>query len=437
MSVAAIVLAAGQGTRMKSQTPKVLHKVCGRFLCEYSIDAALKSKPSQVIVVVGHQSQVVQKALESVYPDQLTFVEQKPQNGTAHAVKLCLPHVRSSIKKIVVLCGDTPFLKSSSVKSLLRLASKPSVNMSMCTAILADPTGYGRIVRDEFGDICRIVEHKDASTSQRQLDEVNPGIYCFKTKFLKASIPKIRKSPASGEYYLTDMVDLAAKAKGSGPIPTKVIDPIEMAGINDRTQLAEAEHAMRQRINLHWMKKGVTMLDPFSTYIDDAVWLSPDVILHPGVILRGNTKISKSCEILPYSVIEDTVIHRKCSIGPFARLRPGTEIFREAKVGNFVEVKKSKIRAGSKAGHLAYIGDADVGEGCNIGAGTITCNYDGKDKHPTVLGKNVFIGSNATLVAPLNVGDGAYVAGGSTITDDVESGALAFGRARQVNKNRK
>lgn len=431
MSVAVIVLCAGQGTRMKSEKAKVLHELCDKPLCAWPIDAALKVKPAQIIAVVGHQAKQVQQALEKRYENQFDFVLQKEQKGTAHAVKLALKVLKPGIRQVVVLYGDTPFLTTESIRSLLKL-NTPKTQMSLLTAEIKEPSGYGRIVR-EGGLIKCIVEHKDASPQERKISEVNPGFYAFKTEYLKKALPKVKKSPATGEYYLTELVRMAACTQKDA-LPSKKINSVEMQGINTRVQLSQAECYLREKINHVWMLKGVSMLDPKCTYVGADVHLSKDVTLWPGVCISGKSKIGSNSTIYAHSCLENVRIDTNVSVGPFARLRPGAKLEANSKVGNFVEVKQSTLCKGAKAGHLAYIGDATIGSNSNVGAGTITCNYDGKHKHQTVLGENVFIGSNSTLVAPVKVDSGAYIAAGSVVTKNVETDALVFGRAKQVSK---
>ena len=453
MSLGVIVLCAGQGTRMKSKLPKVIHSLCGKPLCAWPIDAALKVKPSQVIIVTGHGAEQVEESVEKYYlinksKYKFDFVLQKNQNGTGHAVKLALKKLKSNISQVLILYGDTPFLETKSIRKLITLNSKSSP-MAMLTATVSDPTGYGRIVR-ENKKILNITEHKDANFQEKKICEVNPGYYVFKSKFLKDNISKIKKSPTTGEYYLTDLI---SKASRISDIPSALISEIEMQGINNRQQLAEASDILRTQINKEHMLGGVTMREPGSVHIDDSVKIGQDVYLSKDVMLLGETKIGSDvaigagciiqdsivesgARIHPYSICDNAKIAGNTDIGPFARLRPGSEICGGAKVGNFVEVKNSTLKTGAKAGHLAYIGDSEIGESSNIGAGTITCNYDGKNKNRTIIGEKVFIGSNSTLVAPVKISEGAYVAAGSVVTEDAEKDDLVLGRSRQVVKKK-
>ena len=445
MSLGVVILCAGQGTRMKSKLPKVIHSLCGKPLCAWPIDAALKAKPEQIIVVTGYGSDQVEKALKAYYTDansklSLDFVLQKSQNGTGHAVKLAMKRLKSKISQVLVLYGDTPFLETSSIRKLIKLNSPRNSQMAMLTAVVKDPVGYGRIVRQKTkpNKILNITEHKDADSEERKICEVNPGFYVFSVKFLRENIGKIKKSPVSGEYYLTELIARAARIS---EIPSALISEIEMQGINNRVQLAEASDILRDQINKKHMLAGVTMREHQSVHIDSNVKIGQDAYLSKDVMLLGQTKIGagvaigagcilQDCvvepgaRIHPYSICEDAKIAGNSDVGPFARLRPGADICEGAKVGNFVEVKNSKLRPGAKAGHLAYIGDSDIGENSNIGAGTITCNYDGKRKNRTKILNGAFVGSNSSLVAPIKIGKRSVIGAGSVLKENISSNQM-------------
>ncbi|MFZ9886728.1 MAG: bifunctional UDP-N-acetylglucosamine diphosphorylase/glucosamine-1-phosphate N-acetyltransferase GlmU [Myxococcota bacterium] len=448
MKLASIVLCAGKGTRMKSQLPKVLHHAAGRPLGAWSLLTAREVGADPIIAVVGHEAEEVEQGLTAVVGAPLRFALQAEQKGTGHAVQCGLTGIEEPVDKVLILYGDTPLLKASSLLSLLAAHTESGAPLAMLTTVLADPTGYGRILRDERGGVCAIIEHKDASPSQRAINEVNPGIYLVEMAFLQREIGGLSGANAQGELYLTDLVSRAAE---QGGVVSVAVDAEETLGVNDRVQLAEAEAVLQRRLRQHWMRQGVSMRHPDSTFLDATVTLGSDVELAPQVSLRGQTRIANNVEIGVGCVLTDTVVESgarlhayticegaqlgpNTDVGPFARLRPGADLRAEAKVGNFVEVKKSVLGRGSKANHLAYLGDAEIGEGCNVGAGTITCNYDGHGKHRTVLGDRVFIGSNSTLVAPITIGTDAYVGAASCVSRDVPADSLAIGRAKQENK---
>jgi bifunctional UDP-N-acetylglucosamine pyrophosphorylase / glucosamine-1-phosphate N-acetyltransferase len=448
MKLACVVLCAGKGTRMKSRLPKVLHPAAGRPLCAWPLLRAAAAGAEPIIAVVGHGAQLVQEVLSRGAPAGLRFAVQAEQRGTGHAVLCGLAALAERVDEVLVLYGDTPLLQQESLDALLARRREGGCALGLLTTRLEDPTGYGRIVRGAEGGIAKIVEHKDASEAERALTEVNPGIYVFDAAFLREGIEKLGTDNAQGELYLTDLVAFAAEAGGVAEL---FVPAEETLGVNDRVQLALVERVLRQRIRHRHMLAGVTLEDPSTTYIDDEVEIESDVVLEPGVFLRGKTRLHEGCRIGAGAVLVDTVIEAEAMIkpytlceqarvgptaeaGPFARLRPGADLREGSRVGNFVEVKKAVLGKGSKANHLAYLGDAEVGEGVNIGAGTITCNYDGFGKHKTVLKDGVFIGSNSTLVAPLTVGKGAYVGAGSCVSRDVPDDALAIGRAKQDNK---
>ena len=427
-NLAVIILAAGKGERMRSDLPKVLHSILGKPLLRHSLDAARSLNPQKILVVVGHKSEQVQKA----FPDtDIQWVHQAEQLGTAHAV-LCAEKALGDFKgNVLILYGDVPLLRGETLQSLCEAAVEKKSDLMLATTILQDPYGYGRIVRDGVGCIAEVVEEKEASPDEKKIKEVNPGIYLLDAQILK-TLEKIEKSIAKGEYYLTDIVVHALKDQQK--VETfEIKDADEIRGINNRVQLAEATQILQKRINQHWMEQGVTFVSPETTFIENTVTLSSDVILHPGVVITGNSKIGSGSEVLAYSVIEESVVGSGARIGPFAHLRPASIVGDEAHVGNFVELKKTTLGKGSKANHLAYLGDAVIGEKANIGAGTITCNYDGEKKFQTVIEDGAFIGSDTQLVAPVKVGKKAYVGSGTTVTKDVPDGALALSRVEQKN----
>jgi bifunctional UDP-N-acetylglucosamine pyrophosphorylase/glucosamine-1-phosphate N-acetyltransferase len=443
MARTAIVLAAGRGTRMKSNLSKVLHPLCGQPMIQWTIEAA-QSADCEVCVVVGHQAESVQDALDA----DIQVVLQDPPQGTGDAVR-CASSAVPHHGTVLVLSGDTPQVRP---KTLARLLDNHGEALCSVLTMNIDPTSapqsaYGRILRDESGRVVRIVEAANANEMERQICEVNSGIYAFDARWLLEDVlVSLKPHPPKDEYYLTDAVAAAAECGGLQAILHT--QGGELAGINDRVQLAEAEAALRRRILENWMIQGVTIRDPSTTYVDASVTLSPDVVLEPGVVLQGDTHISERVHIGPHCVLQDTQvgvdaqiktgsvcvgarIGAQCHVGPMARLREGTVLEPSAQVGNFVEVKKTTLGAGAKANHLSYLGDTSVGARANIGAGTITCNYDGHAKHETRIGERCFIGSNSALVAPITIGNDAIVGAGSVVTQDVPEGALAVSRAPQ------
>ena len=447
-SVGAIILAAGKGTRMRSHRAKVLHHVCGRPIIRYVVAAVAALDPAEIIVVVGNDAADV---MEELHDTGVRFVEQPQQLGTGHALLQTNGHVASST--LLVLPGDIPLVTAASLAPLIAEHQRTAADITVLTMVLSDPDAYGRVVRDSAGSPVRIVEARDATPDELKITEVNTGIYCLRnTPFLWASLSALGATNAQGEYYLTDLVAryAAAGKRVHGVVAT---DARSVIGVNSRVDLAHADRIMRARIAERLMESGVTIIDPDHTYIAPDVEVGQDTVIYPGTHLRGTTRIGQECEIGPdtwiedteiadrcrvrYSVIETARIRTGCTIGPYAHLRPAADIGPHARIGNFVEVKNARIKDGAKAGHLTYIGDADIGAGTNIGAGTITCNYDGKAKHRTVIGDRAFIGSNTALVAPVTIGEGAIIGAGSTITADVPPGTLALGRARQVIKERK
>ncbi len=442
MNVVAIILAAGKGTRMKSRLPKVLHGVCGKPMLEHVISAAAGAGVSRNIVIIGHGSDMIR---ESVKFD-VAWVEQTEQLGTGHAVMQAERLLTGFTGSILVLCGDTPLISPATLERLFQEHTAAGNSVTVLTADIADPTGYGRIIRDSTGAVTGIVEHRDASGEQLRINEINTGIYCFAAKELFAALQKISPANAQGEYYLTDVLAVIAEQGGrTGAV--KVEDARETMGINDRVQLAAAEALMRRKILNDLMTAGVTIIDPDNTYIGSEVIIGTDSIVYPGTIMEGNCRFGENCILGPYSrltnvtagnevtvqnsVITDSSVGNGVIIGPFAYIRPGTVLGDNVKVGDFVEIKNSVVENGSKVPHLSYVGDAQIGERVNIGAGTITCNYDGTQKWQTKIGNNAFIGSNTNLVAPVKVGENAIIGAGSTVTKDVPDGALCIERAKQ------
>ncbi len=453
--ISAIVLAAGLGTRMRSKMAKALHPVAGRPMVWYMVAVARHVADAPVVVVIGHQAECFRALLKQSGSavDACRHVLQERQLGTAHAVRqaqsVLLRKGKATSRHCLIVNGDTPLLTRETIKRLVAHHEKANAVLTMLTTGLPDPKGYGRVVRGRDGQIVNVVEERDASRAERAIREVNVGTYVVETPFLFQALAKIRPHNAQGEYYLTDLVGLAVTS-GRRVSGFRASDASECVGINTRQQLAGAEGVMRQRIRARWLEAGVTMLNPETTFIDDGVTIGRDTVLHPGVTLEGHTTIGADCTIRSWSRVTNSVVGRAvtiedhslmdgaviedhATIGPFARLRPGSVLRKNAKVGNFVEVKNTELGADSKANHLTYLGDAFVGQRVNIGAGAVTCNYDGYRKHRTVIEDETFIGSGAQLIAPVTVKKGAVVGAGSTITRDVPSDATALARSRQVN----
>lgn len=442
-----VVLAAGKGTRMKSAMPKVLHEAAGLPLIQHVLRTAASLIPASIVIVVGHQAAEIEAAIGERLG--LTFAMQEPQLGTGHALLQAEPILRGAQGTLVLLSGDVPLLRSETVKRLVRTHEDRSAAATVVTAMVANPDGYGRVVRTG-AEISAIVEHKDASPAEREILEINSGVYAFDIAPLFAALSAIGSANAQGEYYLPDLVKIY-RARGLTVETVRLDDPREILGVNSRKELADVATILKSRKNDELMASGVTLIDPASAYIDPDVTVGADTILHPGVFLEGKTRVGSRCEIhsgarLVNSTVDDgAIIHNFCviidshiaagaQVGPFAHLRPHSHVGEQAKVGNFVELKKTVLGRGSKASHLTYLGDTTVGEKVNIGAGTITCNYDGTTKNPTVIEDGAFIGSDSQLIAPVRIGKGAYVAAGSSITEDVPPESLAIGRGKQVNK---
>ncbi|WP_043311986.1 bifunctional UDP-N-acetylglucosamine diphosphorylase/glucosamine-1-phosphate N-acetyltransferase GlmU [Pseudomonas sp. ML96] len=442
MSLDIVILAAGQGTRMRSALPKVLHPVAGKPMLGHVIDTARKLAPRKIHVVIGHGAELVRERLAA---DDINFVLQAEQLGTGHAVAQALPALEA--EKVLILYGDVPLTQVETLTRLLEQANESQ--LGLLTVNLADPTGYGRIVRDANGVVQAIVEHKDASEAQRAICEGNTGILAVPGKRLGDWLGRLSNSNAQGEYYLTDVIAMAV-ADGLVVATETAQDEMEVLGANDRIQLSQLECHYQQRMARQLMAQGVTLFDPHRFDVRGEVSVGRDVTIDINVILEGRVVIEDDVQIGPNCVIKDSLLRRGAIVkanshlegaevgegadcGPFARLRPGAKLGAKAHVGNFVELKNAVLGEGAKAGHLSYLGDAEIGARTNIGAGTITCNYDGANKHKTVMGEDVFIGSNSSIVAPVTLGNGATTGAGSTVTQDVPAAALAVGRAKQRN----
>jgi bifunctional UDP-N-acetylglucosamine pyrophosphorylase/glucosamine-1-phosphate N-acetyltransferase len=448
---AVIILAAGEGKRMKSSTPKVLHAIAGRSLIGHVLEAASAVDPAHVVVVVGHGRDQVLAHLEEIAPWADTVVQEE-QHGTGHAVRIAMGALIAEHAftpgPVIVLSGDTPLLTGQTVAALVEAHTSSHAAATLLSAVLDDPSGYGRVVRDSHGAVEAIVEHRDADASILDIAEINAGMYVFDSAELMPALDRIGSDNDQGEQYLTDVVGIL-RAQSHPVSAVRVPDSAEILGVNDRVQLAEAAQIMRDRINDRWMRSGVSMLDPTTTWIDVDVDLEADVTLLPQTSLLGPTTVASmarigpgttltSCEVGEGAVVIHTwanlaVIGPRASVGPFTYLRPGARIGVDAKAGAFVEMKNAELGDGAKVPHLSYVGDAEIGAGTNIGAATIFVNYDGQQKHRAIVGKHARVGSDTMIVAPVTIGDGAYTAAGSVVTEDVPPGAMAVGRARQRN----
>jgi len=459
--LAVVVMAAGLGKRMRSKQAKVLHPVAGQAMVLYSVGLGLRVAGDRVAVVVGHQADLVRQVIDRAtsaksggYP--VAIVEQREQLGTGHAVLQSRPVFavgkRGAPSTYLILNGDTPLLQEATVRELLRVHEAKRATVTVLTAVLEDANGYGRVVRAHSAErsVSRIVEDCDANAEEQAIHEINVGTYVVDGEFLFSALEKLDPSNAQGEYYLTEIIHLAEHS-GRRVAAVMLDNPDEGLGVNTRRQLAQAEQVVRQQIRIRWLDAGVTMIDPASTWIDATVTIGKDTVLYPNVTLEGATVIGEDCvlhsytrlkdctvgngvEILDHCLFADSHIEDDAHLGPFVHLRPGVVVRKKAKVGNFVEMKKTDLGEGSKANHLSYLGDAKIGKNVNIGAGTITCNYDGVRKFQTVIGDRVFLGSDTQLIAPVTVGAGAIIAAGTTVTEDVPADALAIGRAPQVNR---
>lgn len=452
-SIAAIVLCAGQGTRMKSALPKVAHPILGKPLASYPLRRAWEAGAVRLVAVTGHRADLVEAALKKALPDlegKVNFALQAQQLGTAHAVLSAKEALADFQGCVFILNGDVPLVTTETLKALSAAKAASGAPVALVTTIPPKADGYGRIVRDAEGRMERIVEHKDASDAQRKIQEINAGLYLVDSSFLWRALSRLDRNNAQNELYLTDLV---AIAYGEGtPAASVTVGFQEAGGVNDRVELAWAAKAMQARVNETLMRSGVTMELPETILVDEGVQVGRDTVIGPGVRLTGRTvvgegvTIGQGCvigdsaigdgtEVFPYSVFESATVGRGAKVGPFARLRPGTELCDKVHVGNFVETKKTRIGEGSKANHLTYLGDCEIGTGTNIGAGTITCNYDGIHKSRTVIGNGVFVGSDSQFVAPVTIGDNVLVGAGSTIVSDIPSDSLAIARGRQVTKD--
>lgn len=447
-----VILAAGEGTRMKSKLPKVLHKVCGKELVKYVLDASDKAGIDKKILILGHGRD---KIMDSLDESDVIFEEQPVGEGfpygTGYAVMQAEKHIGDD-DTVIVLNGDVPMIREETIRDFMEYHNREKCSASVLTAVFENPFGYGRIVRDEKDQVAFIVEQKDADEETKLIKEINSGIYCFNGSGLKEALKNLDTDNSQNEYYLTDAIGIL-KNKGCKIGGYLIGDNVEISGVNNRYQLHELNEYKKSLINKEHMLNGVTIIDPSSTYIEESVTIERDTVIYPGTILEGTTSIGEDSIIGPNSRIIDSFVGKGTSVdnskvissrigngttvGPFAYLRPGSELGDGVKIGDFVEVKNSKIGDGSKASHLAYLGDGEVGKNVNIGCGVIFVNYDGKNKNKTIIEDNAFVGSNSNLVAPVTISEGAYVACGSTITENVEEETLAIARARQVNKNGK
>jgi bifunctional UDP-N-acetylglucosamine pyrophosphorylase/glucosamine-1-phosphate N-acetyltransferase len=442
--LAGLILAAGKGTRMKSELPKCLHEVCGAPMVEHVVRAMKKAGVERPVVVVGHGAETVKEALG----DSCCYADQTEQLGTGHAVMAAAGLLGKHDGPVLVCAGDTPLLSAETLAGLVEAQRSSGAAATMATFMLEDPYGYGRVVRTD-GRVAKIVEEKDCTDEDAAIDEVNAAVYCFDAQSLFNELPRLGTENAQREYYLTDIIGRFYQG-GRGVDGVMFDDESEFIGVNDRWQLSEATWLMRLAILGNLATSGVTIVDPNSTHVGIDVEIEPDSTILPGCVIEGKTKIGAGSQVGPNCWIKDSVIGERCRVfmshmdgavmesgsrcGPFSNLRPGAVLRQEVKIGNFVEIKNAELEDKVSVSHLTYIGDAKVGAGSNIGAGTITCNYDGYTKSRTEIGKGAFVGSNSTLVAPLKIGDGAFVAAGSVVTKDVPDDALAVGRTRQENK---
>ncbi|URZ08311.1 bifunctional UDP-N-acetylglucosamine diphosphorylase/glucosamine-1-phosphate N-acetyltransferase GlmU [Clostridium felsineum] len=441
----ALILAAGKGKRMKSDLPKVLHKVCDKEMVNHVIDTMRKSEIENVNVIIGKGAELVKEATSN---KNVSYSMQEEQLGTGHAVKCAKDFLEGKDGVVAIFTGDAPLITEATVKNLIDFHQKGDYKASIITAVIDNPEGYGRIIRNEDSSVKKIVEHKDCTVDELKVNEINSGMYCFDIKSLLKSLDKIDNNNAQGEYYLPDVIGIF-KEEGL-KIGAMAVPFDEILGVNSRVQLSAVSKVMQRRINEKHMENGTTLIDSDSTYIGADVVIESDTIIYPGNVLQGETVIKTGCILYPNSRIQDSVIGKNVTVqssvilestvgedttvGPFAYIRPESKIGNKARIGDFVEIKKSTIGDNTKVSHLTYIGDAEVGEGCNFGCGTVVVNYDGKAKHKTVIGNKSFIGCNTNLVSPVKVEDNTYIAAGSTITNTVPEGSLAIARAKQVVK---
>ena len=440
----AVILAAGQGTRIKSNIPKVLHKVCGKEMVNHVIDNMREAGIEDVNVIIGNGSELVK---ESTKDRNVSYSLQEEQIGTGHAVKCAKEFLQGKDGVVAVFTGDAPLTRVETIEKLIKEHIEKGNKATLLSAYVDDPTGYGRIIRDDNKEVLKIVEHKDCNEEELKVNEMNAGMYCFDIKSLLSSLEELNNNNVQGEYYLTDVIGILKDKKEK--VGALVTDYEDTLGVNSRAQLAEVEKVLRKRINKFHLDNGVTLIDPDTTYIGVDVIIGKDTVIYPNNILEGYTKIGESCTILQNSRIKDSIIEdevevqasvilnsrigKNTTVGPFAYIRPESTIGEGVRIGDFVEVKKSSIGNGTKVSHLTYIGDAEVGSGCNFGCGTVVVNYDGKTKNKTIIGDHSFIGCNTNLISPVEVQDNTYIAAGSTITSTVEEGDLAVARAKQRN----
>lgn len=445
MDVRAVILAAGQGTRMRSRTPKVIHPILGKAMAHYALQAAQMASGAQPVMVIGHAAEQVRQSLGEV----AEYVVQERQLGTGHALQQAESSLRGKARWVLVTTADMPLITAETLRSLIEAQQRHSGPMTMLTVLSDDPRGFGRVVRDQAGGVQRVVEEIQATHEELQIRELNASVYCFESDWLWEALKRIPLSP-KGEYFLTDLAGIAV-SEGSAVQAVIAPDPVETIGINTRIHLAEAEAVMRQRVNRAWMLAGVTLIDPASTYIEPDVKIGQDTVIWPNSYLHGTTQIGEACKIGPNAIIYDSTLGNRCrvlasvfekaileddvEVGPFARLRKGAHLANGVHMGNFGEIKNSYLGAGTKMGHFSYVGDATIGEEVNIGAGTITCNYDGAKKHHTEIGAGAFIGSDTMLVAPVKLGENSRTGAGSVVTKNVPDNTLVVGiPARAIKK---
>ncbi len=425
-----LILAAGEGKRMKSSLPKVLHPVLFHPMLWHVVRVAESLSPEEVYVVVGKGEEEVRESCSQF--KNLKYVRQEKRLGTGDAVMQAEKDLQNSNRTLVVLSGDVILLREETLKQMLELHKKNGAACTLLTARLEKPTGYGRILKEGTGKVLGIREEKDCNIEEKMIQEVNAGIYCFEPTALFSALKQTHNRNQQGEYYLTDVISILSSQE-EPVITVQLKDPIEMSGVNDRIQLSQVERVLQTRINHHWMEAGVTIELPETVLIDPMTMIGMDTRIESGVRIE-NSKIGSHCTIKAGTVIEESEIGESCSVGPYAHLRPGSKLDAEVKIGNFVEIKKSHLKKGAKSSHLSYIGDAEIGENVNLGCGFITCNYDGKKKHRTVIGKNVFVGSDCQTVAPVTIEEGSYIAAGSTVTQNVPKDSLVISRGKQITK---
>lgn len=445
----AVILAAGKGTRMKSEMPKVLHRICGLTLLERTVRAVQSAGATEIVIVVGHGQSLVEQELQHLKNNSITSVIQKEQRGTGHAAQVAIAAIKDLSGAVLIVPGDVPLLKPSSLTKLFQTFNENNTDITVLTCTHPTPKGYGRVVRDKQGHVAKIVEDRDCNADEAKISEINTGIYLVKASFLAEALPSLKPQNAQGEYYLTDIISFA-RGKNARVEAVTLTDHNEVSGVNNRYELSILEKIRRRELSHEHMLNGVTFEDPRRTYIDETVTIESDCFIGAGVRLTGNTKIltrsvvngpttidnsaiGPAALIKEFTSIESSTVGAHCQVGPFAHLRPDTVLDEKVKIGNFVETKKTFLGRGAKANHLTYLGDAEIGTNANIGAGTITCNYDGINKHHTIIGENAFIGSNTSIVAPVTIGAGAVTGAGSVITKNVPADALAVERSDQTN----